>query len=100
MSLQRRQHLLALLLLFTPLAALRAADQARLHGPKRAMFADIGRPEWLLDLDAQPADDVFAALLAIHQDYPAAMAKVKTAMAFVRDQQAETMRVVKSSLKP
>ncbi len=70
------------------------------HGPKREMFADIGLREWLLDLDAQPASDVTAALLAIHKDYPAALAKVRTAMEFVRGKQAETMRVVKASLKP
>lgn len=71
-----------------------------IHGPKREMFADIGLRDWLLDLDAQPAGDVSAALMAIHNDYPAALAKVKTAMEFVRGKQAETMRAVNSSLLP
>lgn len=70
------------------------------HGPKREMFADIGLREWLLDLDAQPAGDITAALLAIHRDYPAALAKVRTAMSFVRERQAETMQTVRASLKP
>ncbi|MEO6741325.1 MAG: polysaccharide pyruvyl transferase family protein [Chthoniobacteraceae bacterium] len=70
------------------------------HGPKREIFRDIGLGEWLLDLDAQPASDVTAALMRIQRDPAAAAAKVKKAMEFVTLQQAATMRVVSSALTP
>ena len=68
------------------------------HGPKREMFRDIGLGEWLLDLDAQPASDVTAALMQIQRDPDAAATRVKKAMEFVTQQQAATMRVVSSAL--
>jgi len=69
-----------------------------IHGPKREMFADIGLRDWLLDLDAQPAGEITAAVMKIHADFPAAVAKVKAAMHFVTEQQAATMRVVAALL--
>jgi hypothetical protein len=64
------------------------------HSPKCWMFRDIGLPEWLLEFDATPADRMAATLFAIHDDYAGALAKVKRAMDFVHQRQAETMRVV------
>jgi hypothetical protein len=38
------------------------------------------------------------ALFAIHDDYPAALAKVKKAMAFVEERQAATMATTRKTL--
>ncbi len=68
------------------------------HSPKCWMFEDIGLPEWLLEFDSTPSVRMTETLLAIHRDYPAALAKVKTAMAFVRERHAATMRGIEGLL--
>ena len=68
------------------------------HSPKCWMFKDIGLPEWLLEMDETPVEKMAETLFAIHDDYPAALAKVKKAMAFVHQRQADTMGVVKRVL--
>jgi polysaccharide pyruvyl transferase WcaK-like protein len=64
------------------------------HSPKCWMFKDIGLPEWLPEFDSTPAAKMAEILFAIDADYPAALAKVKKAMDFVHQRQAETMKVV------
>lgn len=65
------------------------------HGRKGWMFRDIGLPDWLFEIDEASTSDMTGALLAIHNDYPAAKEKVKKAMAFVTARQKATMRVVR-----
>ena len=64
------------------------------HSPKCWMFEDIGLAEWLPEFDSTPAAKMAEILFAIDADYRAALAKVKKAMAFVHQRQAETMRTV------
>jgi polysaccharide pyruvyl transferase WcaK-like protein len=64
------------------------------HSPKCWMFQDIGLAEWLPEFDSTPAEKMADILFAIDADYPAALAKVKKAMDFVHQRQADTMRVV------
>ena len=64
------------------------------HSPKCWMFRDIGLPDWMLEMDSTPAARMADALFAIDADYPAALAKVKKAMDFVYQRQADTVRVV------
>lgn len=64
------------------------------HSPKCWMFKDIGLSDWLLEFDSTPAAKTLEVLLAIEADYPAAQAKVKTAMEYVHERQASSMRVV------
>ena len=68
------------------------------HSPKCWMFKDIGLPEWLPEFDSTPAEKMAEILFAIDADYPAALAKVKKAMDFVHQRQADTMKVVKGLL--
>lgn len=68
------------------------------HGLKCWMFEDIGLKEWLLEFDATPAETLFQTVMTIDQDYPAALAKVKKAMDFVHQRQADSMGVVKKVL--
>ena len=68
------------------------------HSSKCWMFRDIGLPEWLLEFDSTPAAKMAETLFAIHDDYSAALAKVKNAMAFVEQRQAATMTVVQKIL--
>jgi polysaccharide pyruvyl transferase WcaK-like protein len=68
------------------------------HSPKCWMFKDIGLAEWLPEFDSTPAEKMAEILFAIDADYPAALAKVKKAMDFVHQRQAETMKVVKGVL--
>jgi polysaccharide pyruvyl transferase WcaK-like protein len=69
------------------------------HSPKCWMFKDIGLEEWLPEFDATPASKMFAILMDIHKDYDGALAKVKKAMDFVHQKQAEGMVVVKRTLQ-
>jgi len=64
------------------------------HSPKCWMFKDIGLSEWLLEFDSTPAEKMAATLFKINADYPAALAKVKKAMDFVHQRQADTMTTV------
>ncbi len=63
------------------------------HGLKCWMFEDIGLKEWLLEFDTTPAETLFQVVMTNDKDYPAAQAKVKKAMDFVRQRQADTMKV-------
>lgn len=69
------------------------------HGLKCWMFEDIGLKDWLLEIDTTPAETVFQTVMAIEKDYPAAQAKVKKAMDFVKERQTATMGVVKKVIQ-
>jgi hypothetical protein len=69
-----------------------------IHGSKYAMFNDIGLGEWLMEFDATPTRKIAQTLFAIADDYPAAQAKVKRAMDFVRQRQAATMAVTRKAI--
>ncbi len=64
------------------------------HSPKCWMFKDIGLGEWLPEFDSTPAEKMAELLFAIDADYPAALARVRKAMDFVQQRQADTVRVV------
>ena len=66
------------------------------HSPKCWMFQDIGLPEWLLEMDETPIDQLTETLFAIDADYAGAQAKVKKAMAFVNDCFAGSMGRIRS----
>ncbi len=68
------------------------------HSPKCWMFADIGLPEWLLEMDETPAEKMAETLFAIDADYPAAQAKVKKAMTYVHQCFASSMKHVREIL--
>jgi polysaccharide pyruvyl transferase WcaK-like protein len=67
----------------------------RRHGYKAWMFRDIGLPEWLYDIDIEPASRVTAALNRIHDRYDLAQAKVGRAMQFVNTRSAEMIGEVR-----
>lgn len=69
------------------------------HGLKCWMFEDIGLKEWLLEIDSTPVEKVIATVMEIEKDYPAALAKVKKAMDFVHQRQADTMKVAGNVLR-
>jgi len=64
----------------------------RRHGYKAWMFRDIGLPEWLIDIDTEPASRVTAALDRIHDHYDLAREKVKRSMLFVNTRSAEMLQ--------
>ena len=68
------------------------------HSPKCWMFKDIGRGEWLLEMDDTSADKMAETLFAIDADYAAAQAKVKKAMAYVNECFGKSMQQVKGIL--
>ncbi|SKB00968.1 Polysaccharide pyruvyl transferase family protein WcaK [Prosthecobacter debontii] len=68
------------------------------HSPKCWMFKDIGLNEWLLEFDETPVETMEETLLTIDADYPAALAKVKKAMEYVHQRQADTMKTVQQSM--
>ncbi len=70
----------------------------RRHGYKAWMFRDIGLPEWLIDIDTEPAARVTAALNRIHDHYDLAQGKVKRAMQFVNSRSAEMIGEVRRTL--
>ena len=67
-------------------------------GRKAWMLRDLGIEQWLLDVDKDTSAKITAALLAIHEDYDAALGKVKSATSVVKKRQKETMDVVKQAL--
>ena len=67
-------------------------------GRKAWMLRDLGIEQWLFDVDKEPSGKISAALLAIHEDYDAALGKVKSATSAVKRRQKETMDVVKQAL--
>ena len=67
-------------------------------GRKAWMLRDLGLEAWLFDIDREPAERITASVLAVHDDYDAALAKVKSAMGVVHKRQAETMAVVRGTL--
>ncbi len=69
------------------------------HGVKAWMFRDFGLPEWLIDIDEEPADTTIKALMDIYNDYDRASGKVKRAMQFVEQRSAEMMADIKGFLK-
>ena len=64
---------------------------SRNHGYKAWMIRDVGLPEWLIDIDAEPAVRVTMAPHRIHDRYDLALGKVRRAMAFVNARSAEMM---------
>ncbi|MBA4017962.1 MAG: hypothetical protein C0483_12380 [Pirellula sp.] len=69
------------------------------HSPKCWMFKDIGLEEWAPEFDSTSADKMFEILMNIHDDYPAAEAKVKKAMAYVEQRAQAEMNVLKGVIK-
>ena len=69
------------------------------NGRKAWMLRDLGIEEWLFDIDEDPEDQITAALLEIHNDYDAALSKVKSAMDIVHNGQEKTMAVVINTLE-
>lgn len=66
------------------------------HSPKCWMFEDIGLGQWAPEFDSTPAEKMFEILMRIHNDYPAAKAKVDQAMAYVEERASAQMNVLKS----
>jgi polysaccharide pyruvyl transferase WcaK-like protein len=62
------------------------------HSPKCWMFRDIGLPEWLLEMDETPVEQLAATLFEIDRDQAAARAKVRRAMDFVHARFAASLR--------
>ncbi len=71
----------------------------RKHGYKAWMFRDIGLSEWLIDIDAEPAERVTQALNRIHDHYDLAQTKTKRAMDFVNARTGEMMGEVRRGMK-
>lgn len=65
------------------------------HSPKCWMFQDIGLAEWAPEFDSTSSQKMFEILMGIHQDYPAAQAKVKKAMAYVEQRAQSQMSTLK-----
>lgn len=68
------------------------------NGRKAWMLRDLGIEEWLFDIDTDPEEKITAALLDIHNDYDAALGKVKSAMHIVHEGQRETMAIVRKTI--
>jgi polysaccharide pyruvyl transferase WcaK-like protein len=62
------------------------------HSPKCWMFRDIGLPEWLLEMDETPVEQLAATLFEIDRDQAAARTKVRRAMDFVHARFAASLR--------
>ncbi len=69
------------------------------NGRKAWMLKDLGIEEWLFDIDKDPEEQITAALLDIHNDYEAALSKVKSAMDIVHKGQKHTMSVLSQTIE-
>lgn len=68
------------------------------HSPKFHMFADLGLGEWLFDHDASTAEDLTAAVFAIHENIAAARARVADVMNHVHELRRDSMAPVRKLL--
>ena len=69
------------------------------HSPKCWMFKDIGLEQWAPEFDSTTAEEMFAILMDIHNDYPAAETKVAKAMTYVEERAAACMRSLKNAMR-
>jgi polysaccharide pyruvyl transferase WcaK-like protein len=65
---------------------------------KSRMFADIGLPEWIHELDGMTGARLTEMVMAIHREPAVAAQKVWRAMAYARQRQAITMASVRAAL--
>jgi len=65
---------------------------------KSRMFADIGLPEWIQELEGMTGPRLTEMVMAIHREPAIAAQKVERAMTFVRQRQAVTMASVRAAL--
>ena len=70
------------------------------HGTKAYMFRDIGLPEWLIDIDAEPVSRAMHEVGRIVENYPLAQHKVRRAMDAVNGRSAEMMCDVAAMRRP
>ena len=68
------------------------------HGVKAWMFRDIGLPEWLHNIDTDPASQFSQSLMQIYQNYTRAEEKVNRAMNFVHNRSVEMMSTIRKAL--
>lgn len=61
---------------------------------KGQMWADIGLPEWLFEIDFTSGRQIGDALMKIHRDYPGALTKLAKAKEFVTRRQRESVRKI------
>ena len=67
-------------------------------GRKAFMLNDLGVGEWLFDIDEDTVEPMFKELMEIHNNYDAALAKVKSALDIVQKRQKETMTILRRTL--
>ncbi len=67
-------------------------------GRKAYMLNDFGLGEWLFDLDEDPVEPMFKELMDIHNNFDAALDKVRSALDIVHKRQKETMAIVRQTL--
>jgi polysaccharide pyruvyl transferase WcaK-like protein len=65
---------------------------------KSRMFADIGLPEWIHELEGMTGARLTELVMDIHREPAIAAQKVARAMTFVRGRQAATMAAVRAAL--
>jgi polysaccharide pyruvyl transferase WcaK-like protein len=68
------------------------------HPHKSRMFADIGLPEWIQELEGMTGARLTEMVMDIHREPAVAAQKVYRAMQFVRQRQAVTMGWVRAAL--
>jgi hypothetical protein len=65
---------------------------------KSRMFADIGLPGWIHELEGMTGPRLTELVMEIHREPAVAAQKVEQAMTFVRRRQAITMASVRAAL--
>lgn len=66
---------------------------------KSRMFADIGLPEWIHELEGMTGSRLTEMVMEIYREPAVAMQKVHRAMTYVRQRQAVTMASVRAALR-
>ncbi|MFA6960833.1 MAG: polysaccharide pyruvyl transferase family protein [Opitutaceae bacterium] len=65
---------------------------------KGEMWPDLSMGDWFVETDATDGKDLFERMMAIHNDRPAALAKLRAFMDGVHEHQHRTMAVLATSL--
>jgi polysaccharide pyruvyl transferase WcaK-like protein len=66
---------------------------------KGQMWRDVGLSDWMFEIDSTTGQQITDRLMAVHDNYPAALKKLAVARTFVRKRQQEMAQAVEKAIQ-
>ncbi|MBC7919542.1 MAG: polysaccharide pyruvyl transferase family protein [Ferruginibacter sp.] len=66
---------------------------------KGQMWRDVGLSDWIFEIDTTTGPQITDRLMAVHENYPAALKKLATARSFVNERQREMASAVEKVIR-